>query len=96
MHVSRMNWMQMEQQAQRDDRAVLPIGSTEQHAYLSLSVDAILAEKVSVDGEPVAAPTAPPPRPGELLSRELDRFGRDPVYEAAARAAAGEHVRHAA
>ncbi len=51
---------------------------------------------VSVDGEPIAAPTAPPPRPGELLSRELDRFGRDPVYEAAVRAAAGEHVRHAA
>ena len=50
---------------------------------------------VVVDGQPVDAPTAPPPRPGELLSRELDRFGRDLVYEAAVRAAAGEHVRHA-
>ena len=58
--------------------------------------DADEIASVAVDGEPVAAPTAPPPRPGELLSRELDRFGRDPVYEAAVRAAAGEHVRHAA
>jgi hypothetical protein len=57
--------------------------------------DADEIASVAVDGEPVEAPTAPPPRPGELLSRELDRFGRDPVYEAAVRAAAGEHVRHA-
>jgi hypothetical protein len=51
---------------------------------------------VSVDGESVAPPNAPPPRPGELLSQELDRFGRDAVYEAAVRAAAGEHVHHTA
>jgi creatinine amidohydrolase len=36
--------MQIEAYLEGDDRAVLPIGSTEQHAYLSLSVDAILAE----------------------------------------------------
>jgi hypothetical protein len=51
---------------------------------------------VSVDGEPMADPNDPPPRPGELLSRELDRFGRDLVYEEAVRAASAEYVRHAA
>jgi glucose-6-phosphate dehydrogenase assembly protein OpcA len=51
---------------------------------------------VSIDDAAIAAPTSPPPRPGELLSRELDRFGRDPVYEGAVSAAAGEHVHHAA
>jgi creatinine amidohydrolase len=29
-----MNWMQVEDYLRHDDRAVLPIGSTEQHAYL--------------------------------------------------------------
>lgn len=49
MRIAEMNWMQVEAQAKRDDRAVLPIGSTEQHAYLSLCVDAILAERVAVE-----------------------------------------------
>jgi len=38
-----------------------------------------------VDGSAVAAPDEAP-SPSELLSAELDRFGRDPVYEAAVRA----------
>jgi len=37
--------MQVEEYLRRDDRAVLPLGSTEQHAYLSLSVDSILSEQ---------------------------------------------------
>ncbi len=49
MRIAEMNWMQVQAQAARDDRAVLPIGSTEQHAYLSLCVDAILSEQVAVD-----------------------------------------------
>ena len=49
MRIAEMNWMQVREHAARDDRAVLPIGSTEQHAHLSLAVDAILAEKVSLD-----------------------------------------------
>ncbi|MGA9573914.1 MAG: creatininase family protein [Lysobacterales bacterium] len=49
MKISEMNWMQVEAYLERDDRAVLPLGSTEQHAYLSLSVDSILAEKIAVD-----------------------------------------------
>jgi glucose-6-phosphate dehydrogenase assembly protein OpcA len=44
-------------------------------------------ESVSVDG---GACRIPPerPSPSDLLSAELDEFGRDPIYEAAARAAA--------
>jgi glucose-6-phosphate dehydrogenase assembly protein OpcA len=38
-----------------------------------------------VDGDPVAF-SGEPPTPSELLSAELDQFGRDRVYEAAARA----------
>ncbi|MCZ8374155.1 MAG: creatininase family protein [Beijerinckiaceae bacterium] len=49
MRIADMNWMQVEARAGADDRAVLPLGSTEQHAYLSLAVDAILAERVAVE-----------------------------------------------
>ena len=41
--------MQVEDYLRRDDRLVLPIGSTEQHGYLSLETDNILAERVSVE-----------------------------------------------
>jgi len=49
MRISEMNWMMLEEYLKHDDRAVLPLGSTEQHAYLSLSVDSILAERVAVE-----------------------------------------------
>jgi creatinine amidohydrolase len=49
MRVQDCNWLQVEEYLQRDDRIVLPIGSTEQHAYLSLSTDSILAERVAVE-----------------------------------------------
>ena len=44
-------------------------------------------ERVAVDGEPVASPRGWPPTPSDLLSAELDVFGRDPIYEAAVSAA---------
>jgi creatinine amidohydrolase len=60
MRIADMNWMQVEAQAKRDDRAVLPIGSTEQHAYLSLAVDSILADRVANEAaEPLAVPVFP-------------------------------------
>lgn len=60
MRIAEMNWMQVEAHAKGDDRAVLPIGSTEQHAGLSLCVDAILAEKVAVDAAgPINVPVFP-------------------------------------
>ena len=60
MRIAQMNWMQVQERVARDDRCVLPIGSVEQHAYLSLCVDMILAEKVSVDAaEPLGVPVYP-------------------------------------
>lgn len=60
MKLSDMNWMQVEAYLQQDDRAVVPLGSTEQHAYLSLSVDSILAERVAVEAaEPLGVPVFP-------------------------------------
>ena len=52
--------MQIEEYLRRDDRIVLPTGSTEQHGYLSLGTDAILAERVAVEAaEPLGIPVLP-------------------------------------
>ena len=54
------NWMQVEAYLAGDDRVVLPIGSTEQHAYLSLGTDSILAERVAVEAaEPLGVLVLP-------------------------------------
>jgi creatinine amidohydrolase len=54
------NWMQIEEYLSRDDRIVLPTGSTEQHGYLSLGTDAILAERVAAEAaEPLGIPVLP-------------------------------------
>lgn len=53
--------MQVEQYLEHDDRIVLPLGSTEQHAYLSLATDTTLAERVSVEAaEPLGVLVLPP------------------------------------
>jgi creatinine amidohydrolase len=58
--VTERNWEQIEAYLKTDDRAVLPLGSTEQHAGLSLSVDSILSERVSVEAaEPLGVPVFP-------------------------------------
>ncbi len=49
MLISEMNWMQVEEYVKGDDRCILPTGSTEQHAYMSLSVDTILAARLAKD-----------------------------------------------
>jgi creatinine amidohydrolase len=60
VRIAELNWMQLEAYLERDDRIVLPLGSTEQHAYLSLATDAILAERVAVEAaEPVGVPVLP-------------------------------------
>ena len=60
MRIADMNWMQVEEHVQSDQRAVLPIGSTEQHGLLSLCVDVILSERVSVEAaEPLGVPVFP-------------------------------------
>jgi creatinine amidohydrolase len=55
-----MNWKHIEECLKDEDRCVLPMGSTEQHAGLSLCVDAILAERVAVEAaEPLGVPVYP-------------------------------------
>jgi len=49
MRISDRNWMQVERLLAGEDRAVLPLGCTEQHAWLSLATDSILAERVAVE-----------------------------------------------
>ena len=60
MRIADMNWMQVEEYLRHDDRAVLPLGSTEQHSYLRLTVDCILPERVAADAaEPLGVPVFP-------------------------------------
>src|ERR1700737_4532059 len=56
-----MTWMQVADYLKRDDRAIVPLGRGEQHAYLSLATDVILAERVAVEAaEPLGVPVLPP------------------------------------
>src|SRR3984893_13058441 len=60
MRIGEMNWMMVEEYLKRDDGSVLPLGSTEQHAYLSLSVDSILSERLAAEAaEPLGVPVFP-------------------------------------
>jgi len=60
MKISDTHWKQIETYLKTDDRAILPLGSTEQHAQLSLSVDSILSEKIAIDAaEPLGIPVFP-------------------------------------
>jgi creatinine amidohydrolase len=60
MRFRELNWMQVEAYLEHDDRVVLPVGSTEQHAYLSLETDNILAERLAAEAaEPLGVPVLP-------------------------------------
>jgi creatinine amidohydrolase len=60
VRVRDLNWFQLEEYLGSDDRIVLPIGSTEQHAYLSLETDNILAERVAAEAaDPIGVPVLP-------------------------------------
>jgi creatinine amidohydrolase len=60
MRISKMNWMMVEEYLQADHRAVLPLGCTEQHGFLSLSTDSILAERLAVEAaDPLGIPVFP-------------------------------------
>lgn len=55
-----MTWMDVEAYLERSDLCVLPLGCTEQHAYLSLATDSTLAERVAVEAaEPLGVPVFP-------------------------------------
>lgn len=58
--VAQMNWMQVEEYLEHDDRCVLPLGSTEQHGYLSLAVDNILPQRLALEAAaPLGVPVFP-------------------------------------
>ncbi len=60
MRIADMNWMQVEAYLKGDDRAVVPLGSTEQHAYLSLLVDSLIPERLAAEAaEPLGIPVFP-------------------------------------
>jgi len=60
MRITDLNWMQVEALLAREDRAVLPVGSIEQHAHLSLATDTLLAERLAVEAaEPLGVPVFP-------------------------------------
>jgi creatinine amidohydrolase len=60
MKIADSNWFEIEAYLEHDDRCVLPLGSTEQHAHLSLSVDSILSEKIANDAaDPFGVPVFP-------------------------------------
>ncbi|MBN9061796.1 MAG: creatininase [Rhizobiales bacterium 65-9] len=60
MRIADMNWMQVRDHVAADDRCVIPIGSTEQHAHLSLCVDSILSARVAEEAaEPLKIPVFP-------------------------------------
>ena len=39
MRIEECNWLQVEEYLQHEDRLAIPLGSIEQHAYLSLGVE---------------------------------------------------------
>lgn len=60
MQVSGCSWHTIEEYLKGDDRCIVPIGCTEQHAYLSLSTDTILAARIASDAaEPLGIPVFP-------------------------------------
>jgi creatinine amidohydrolase len=60
VRIAEMNWMQVEEYLKTDDRAVVPLGSTEQHGYLSLQVDTLIPERLAWDvAGPLGIPVFP-------------------------------------
>ncbi|QCT20188.1 creatininase family protein [Jejubacter calystegiae] len=60
MQFQNMNWFQVEEYLKRHDRVILPLGSTEQHAYLSLCTDHLLASRLATEvGERLNIPVCP-------------------------------------
>lgn len=60
MQLHDMNWFQVEEYLRDHDRVIVPLGSTEQHAYLSLCTDHLLASRLAAEvGERLAVPVYP-------------------------------------
>ena len=70
MHFSDRNWMQVEEYLKKDDRVILVLGATEQHAYLSLLTDSKI---------PLALAEAAAEKTGVLVAPPL-HFGSSPYF----------------
>lgn len=58
--IHELSWLDVERYLEQDDRAVVPLGSTEQHAHLSLGVDNLLAGRVAAEAAaPLGVPVFP-------------------------------------
>jgi creatinine amidohydrolase len=60
MRIADMDWRMVEDWVRHDDRCVLPLGSTGQHAGLSLATDTMLAERIATEAaDPLNVPVFP-------------------------------------
>ncbi len=69
-------------------QAYLLVGWLRSRLDRDIALEHVPAERlegIDLDGQPAPFPPGDPPSPSDLLSDELDRFTRDPIYEAAVR-----------
>ena len=97
MRIADMNWMQLEAYLEQDQRIILPLGCTEQHAYISLATDSILAERVAVEAaEPLGVPVLPVydtgDDPAELMAEAAAINGCDRILIGSSRRGALYHL----
>jgi creatinine amidohydrolase len=60
MRIADMDWRMVEDWVRHDDRCIVPLGSTEQHAGLSLATDTIAAARLADEAaEPLGIPVFP-------------------------------------
>lgn len=60
MKIEDLTWAMVETLVKKEKRAILPLGSVEQHGKLSLGTDMILARKVALEAaEPLGVPVYP-------------------------------------
>ena len=61
MRFEELNWMDVEKYLEKDDRLILIIGATEQHGYLSLETDNLIAQNLSEAGAKASGVLLAPP-----------------------------------
>lgn len=58
-----LNWMEVERRLQSDKRVVIPLGATEEHAFLSLCTDSLFVDRVTtracIKAEVLLGPVVP-------------------------------------
>ncbi len=60
MKIAETSWGQLDATLAHETRAIIPLGCTEQHAFLSLATDSILAERVATEAAaPLRVPVFP-------------------------------------